>query len=160
MPEEPVIAIDPGREKCGLAAVATDGTVIARAIIPTSEIGPAAAALAAEHRAAAIILGERTGAREVRAAVEACAPAVPVHEVDEHMTTLMARRRYWRENPPRGLWRLVPEGLRVPPEPIDDWAAVILAERHLGLAAGRLPKAMPEPPANSGDAQHSTDEEN
>lgn len=133
MLEAAVVAIDPGRDKCGLAAVAADGTVLARAIIPTPEIGPAAAALAGEHNASAIILGERTGAREVRAAVEAAA-ALPVHEVDEHMTTLLARRRYWRESPPRGLWRLVPEGLRVPPEPIDDWAAVILAERYLGLA--------------------------
>jgi len=134
VPEAPVIAIDPGRDKCGLAAVAADGAVLARAIVPTPEIGPAAIALAAEHHAAAIVLGERTGAREVRAAVEAAAPGLPVHEVDEHMTTLLARRRYWRESPPRGLWRLVPEGLRLPPEPIDDWAAVILAECHLGLA--------------------------
>ena len=134
MPEAAVVAIDPGRDKCGLAAVAADGTVLARAIVPTPEIGPAAAALAAEHRAAAIVLGERTGSREVRAAVEAAAPDLPIHEVDEHMTTLLARKRYWRESPPRGLWRLLPEGLRVPPEPIDDWAAVILAERYLGLA--------------------------
>jgi len=132
MPEAPVVAIDPGRAKCGVAAVAADGTVLARTVVETCEVGRAAAELAARHNAAAIVLGERTGSREVRAALTT-ATDLPIHEIDEHMTTLLARRRYWRENPPRGLWRLVPEGLRVPPEPIDDWAAVILAERYLGL---------------------------
>lgn len=90
--------------------------------------------LAREHAATVVVLGERTGAREVRAAIEAAVSDATIVAVDEHMTTLEARRRYWRERPPRGLMRLVPEGLRVPPEPIDDWAAVILAERHLGLS--------------------------
>ena len=135
MSEAPVVAIDPGRDKCGLAALSAHGTVLERAIVSAPDIGPAAAALAARHHATAIVLGERTGSREVRAALTT-ATDLPIHEIDEHMTTLLARRRYWRENPPRGLWRLVPEGLRVPPEPIDDWAAVILAERYLGRAGG------------------------
>jgi len=131
--EAPVVAIDPGRAKCGVAAVAADGTVLERAIVATSTVGDVAAALAAKHHATAIVLGERTGSREVRAAIESAAPDLPTHGIDEHMTTLLARRRYWREHPPRGLWRLIPEGLRVPPEPYDDWAAVILAERYLGV---------------------------
>ena len=28
--------------------------------------------------------------------------------------------------------RLVPEGMRTPPVDIDDWAAVLLAEKYLG----------------------------
>ena len=51
------------------------------------------------------------------------------------MTTMNARRRYWRENPPGCLARLVPEGMRLPPRPIDDYAAVLLAERYLAGAA-------------------------
>ena len=134
MPEAVVIAIDPGRDKCGVAVVAADGVVLERAIVATSELGHAVATLVARHHATAVVLGARTGSREVRAAVAAAAPELPVHEIDEHMTTLLARRRYWRETPPRGLWRLIPEGLRVPPEPVDDWAAVIIAERYLGVA--------------------------
>lgn len=134
MPESPIIAVDPGRDKCGLAAVAADGTVLARAVVDAREVGPAVAELLRAHGADAIVLGERTGSREVRAAMAAAAPDARIIAADEHMTTLEARRRYWRESPPRGLLRLIPEGLRVPPEPIDDWAAVILAERHLGLS--------------------------
>ena len=134
MPEPPVIAVDPGRDKCGLAVVAVDGTVLARAVVDAPEVGSAVAELVRAHEAATIVLGERTGSREVRAAIAAAAPDTQIITADEHMTTLEARRRYWRESPPRGLLRLIPEGLRVPPEPIDDWAAVILAERHLGLS--------------------------
>lgn len=134
MSEPPIIAVDPGRDKCGLAAVATDGTVLARAVVNVSKIGPMVATLVGAHSAAVVVLGARTGSREVRAAIEAVTPGARIIAADEHMTTLEARRRYWRENPPRGLRRLIPEGLRLPPEPIDDWAAVILAERYLGLS--------------------------
>ena len=131
-----VVAVDPGRDKCGIAAVAPDGTVLARALLATAEVGGAVARLAQEHAAAVIVLGERTGASAVRRAIEAAAPGATIAEVDEHMTTLQARERYWRECPPRGLWRLVPRGLRVPPVPVDDWAAVILAERYLACRPG------------------------
>ena len=37
---------------------------------------------------------------------------------------------YWREHPPRGLMRLIPVTMQVPPVPVDDYVAVILAERY------------------------------
>ena len=51
--------------------------------------------------------------------------------VDERATTLLARRRYFDANPPRGWKRLVPRGMLLPPRPIDDFAAVLIAERLL-----------------------------
>jgi hypothetical protein len=51
--------------------------------------------------------------------------------VNERDSTLEARDLYWKEVPPRGWRRLVPLSLQVPPEPIDDFAAVVLARRHL-----------------------------
>jgi hypothetical protein len=33
--------------------------------------------------------------------------------------------------PPQGLTRLIPQGLRVPPRPIDDIVAILLIERYL-----------------------------
>lgn len=129
----PVIAVDPGRGKCGVAVVAPDGAVLERAITDADRIGDVVAELLERHAAATVILGGRTGSENARRRI-AQATGREIAPVDEHMSTLQARRRYWRERPPRGLMRLVPEGLRVPPEPIDDWAAVILAERYLGLA--------------------------
>ncbi|MGC9318038.1 MAG: pre-16S rRNA-processing nuclease YqgF [Armatimonadota bacterium] len=128
-----VVAVDPGRAKCGLAAVAADGRVLGRRIVPADQVGRAAWQLATAHQASTIVLGGRTGAGKAWERLRQ-ATSLPIAELDEHMTTLQARRRYWRENPPPGLWRLVPTSLRVPPEAYDDWAAVILAERYLGLA--------------------------
>ncbi len=126
-----VVAIDPGRAKCGLAAVSTE-EVLERAIVPTEEIASAVAQLADRHGAAVVVLGSRTGSDDVRRALAEGGQALPTETVEEHMSTLLARHRYWVENPPGCLMRLVPEGMRTPPVDIDDWAAVLLAEKYLG----------------------------
>jgi hypothetical protein len=38
---------------------------------------------------------------------------------------------YWQENPPKGLKKLIPLGMLVPPVPLDAYAAVILVRRFL-----------------------------
>lgn len=53
--------------------------------------------------------------------------AIAVEVVSERHTTERARNEYWRHNPPKGLWRLVPLGLQVPPVPYDDYAAYCMA---------------------------------
>lgn len=45
-------------------------------------------------------------------------------------STLEARDRYWTMYPNRGLQRLIPLGLRVPPRPVDDIVAILLIERY------------------------------
>lgn len=127
---EVVIAVDPGRAKCGVAAVAVDGDILSRAIVETDRVGLTAAALAHTFAATIIVLGGRTGAPRAWELIHAADPALTIAEIEEDMTTLEARERYWRETPPGCLLRLMPRGLRVPPEPVDDWAAVVLAERY------------------------------
>jgi hypothetical protein len=51
--------------------------------------------------------------------------------VDERYSSLEARNRYWQMYPPRGLTRLLPEGMRTPPRPVDDIVAIVLIERYL-----------------------------
>ena len=46
-------------------------------------------------------------------------------------TSVKARERYWEHNPRRGWRRLLPATLQTPPEPVDDFVALILAERVL-----------------------------
>jgi hypothetical protein len=58
-------------------------------------------------------------------------PSASVLLVDERETTLQARERYWEHNPRRGWRRLLPSSLQTPPEPVDDFVALILAERVL-----------------------------
>ena len=125
-----VVAVDPGREKCGLAAVSREGT-LERTIVQTADVAQAVAELASRRGAVVIVVGSRTGSEQARATIEQAATGLPVVTVEEHMTTMEARARYWRENPPGCLGRLIPEGMRLPPRPLDDYAAVLLAERYL-----------------------------
>jgi hypothetical protein len=58
--------------------------------------------------------------------------------VPEAYTTLRARRRYFDEHPLRGWRRLFP-GLQTPPIPIDDYAAVLIAEDYLSSTSHGTP---------------------
>ena len=51
--------------------------------------------------------------------------------VDEYYTTQLARKEYWQARPPKGWRRLLPVSMQVPPEPVDDFVAVLLAQRYL-----------------------------
>ena len=54
--------------------------------------------------------------------------AAVVRRIDEAYSTLEGRRRYLQEHR-RGWRRLLPLGLQAPPEPYDDYVAVVLGER-------------------------------
>ena len=130
-----VAGIDPGRDKCGLAVVAADGTAACRVwlrrVVLTAELDSELAAAYANHPFSAVVLGNGTTSGQAEARIRASFPAMPVHVVDEYKTTELARREYWRVNPRSGWRRLVPETMLVPPEPVDDLVAVILARRYL-----------------------------
>lgn len=129
MPEPVVLAIDPGRDKCGLAVVSRDRVVLHHSIVPRDGLRHAVRSLEGQHRPVAIVIGDRTGSQDCRADLSGVVGA-PVVPVAEHGTTIRARERYFRDNPPRGWLSLLPSGLRVPPRPIDDYAAVLLAEAY------------------------------
>ena len=98
----------------------------------------AARALAARHRDARTRAGGQsngTTSKEARARLARAFPALPVAVVDEYRTTDLARGEYWRAHPPRGLRRLLPTSMQVPPVPVDDFVAVILGTRFLAREA-------------------------
>lgn len=128
-----VLAVDPGRDKCGLAVV-TPERVLFRALCPTAEIGLTCRYLLAQHPQAVVAVGQGTGSEGIRRALREACPQASLSAVDERDSTLEARRLYWLDTPPRGWQRLVPRGMLVPPRPVDDYAAVVLARRYLEQA--------------------------
>ena len=129
-----VLGIDPGTRKVGFALVADERSApLARGIEPLESLGSRIAALAAAHSIVAVALGSGTNVAAVRRLVEVL--GVPVHLVDEHDTTYRARALYFADHPPRGWRRLVPIGLQVPPRPIDDYAALLIARRYIARRA-------------------------
>ena len=130
-----MIGIDPGRSKAGYALVEDSGAVLAAGIESIEGLGRRLAQLLERGPVRAIALGRGTNARPVRAALEAF--GLPIHLVDEYETSREARSLYFAEHPPGGWRRLIPLGLQVPPRPIDDYAAILIARRFLarGLKA-------------------------
>ncbi len=128
-----VLAIDPGRDKCGVAVAVVDETgevnVLERRIVPRAQIGEVLPAIVQQHNVQRIVLGHATTSVTLKAELLRRAPDVDIETVDETGSTLEARELYWQEHRPRGWRRLVPLSLQVPPEPVDDFAAVVLARR-------------------------------
>jgi RNase H-fold protein (predicted Holliday junction resolvase) len=124
-----VLAIDPGRDKCGLAVLdATDG-LLARAVVSRGELMSTLREWCERYRPELLLLGSGTGSRQVR---ELLIPlSLPVQPVSEWHTTRSARQRYFADHPRRGWRRLLPASLQTPPVPVDDYAAWILAEQFL-----------------------------
>ena len=143
-----MLAIDPGSVKCGLAVVrrgaAPDGPpiVLHREVTERERLVARVLPLVTAHGVEMVPMGNATcGATLARALKAALPGSAPVRSVDEAFSSQRARRRYLAENPPRGLARLVPSGFRTPPQPYDDYVAVLLAEDFFGTYPPNPPPA-------------------
>jgi RNase H-fold protein (predicted Holliday junction resolvase) len=126
-----VLAVDPGRSKCGLAVVGSDSGVRTRAVVPRDKLVETVDRFARAYSPAVVIVGGGTGSKGARTAIETLSGAARVETVDEKYTSLDAKERFFKENPPRGLRRLIPTTMQVPQVPYDDYVAVLLAERYI-----------------------------
>jgi len=129
-----VLAVDPGRQKCGIA-VCAPGKILAHRVVSLGDLASVAAQWTATFRVERVVIGAGTGAR---GALDVLAGlSVAVLEVNEVGTTLAARARYFDDHPPRGWRRLLPRSLLTPAEPYDDYAAIVLGEAYLAREAER-----------------------
>ena len=124
-----VLGSDPGTRKVGFALV-TDATspALAMGIESLEALFERLQTLVAAHPVRAVALGGGTNAAVLRTLLERL--GAPVHMIDETDTSYRARALYFADHPPRGWRRLVPLGLQVPPRPIDDYAALLIARRY------------------------------
>jgi RNase H-fold protein (predicted Holliday junction resolvase) len=125
-----VIAVDPGKKKCGLAVVSAQHGILHREVVPCAEFVSVFSSLYEKHNPRQVLLGSSTGSKEIAQAIRE-QTKVSAKLVDERHSTELARVRYFKEFPPRGIWRFIPLGLQTPPTCYDDFAAVVLAERFL-----------------------------
>jgi RNase H-fold protein (predicted Holliday junction resolvase) len=129
MPHRRVLAIDPGRDKCGLAVLDAREGLLARAVVSRDDLMSTLTGWCERYRPDLLLLGSGTGSRELRELLRQI--SLPLQTVTERHTTRIARGRYFAEHPSHGWRRLFPASLQTPPVPVDDYAAWILAEQYL-----------------------------
>ncbi len=122
---------DPGKDKCGLAIVSSVGEPIRHEVIPADQALQTLQDWQKSHSIQILILGDQTGSKVWRSRIIEVLPDLQIIAIDERYSSQEARDRYWKMYPVQGLQRLVPQGMRTPPRPIDDLVAIILVERYL-----------------------------
>jgi len=127
-----IVAIDPGREKCGMAAMERDGTCTWHRVVPRTDFLAEVERVIQVQAVEKWVVGSGTTSAEVVASLSSRFGADNVVVVDERDSTLEARFVYFEEHPPRWIWRWLPKGLLYPPCAIDDYAAIVLGRRFLG----------------------------
>lgn len=139
-----VLGLDPGRDKNGFAFVSLEGGLILSGIFPSSEIenffsDPTPYILEGRLDSESpgafppvkfIAVGNGTTSRDFTEQVRLITGR-EIITVDEKNTTIEARSLYWKVHRPGIFQRLLPEGMRVPPRVVDDFAAWAVALRGL-----------------------------
>ena len=139
------LGIDPGRQKFGWALTEENGAFCASGIVPADSLEQFAQSISSSPEALVQWLLEGEVPLGIRIRKVYCGDGTGhavyietllAHQLDveltaETNTTLEARDVYWKMHRPRGLSRLIPVSLRVPPRCIDDLAAYCIVRRAL-----------------------------
>ncbi|HWD38149.1 MAG TPA: hypothetical protein VG944_04820 [Fimbriimonas sp.] len=135
MNEKVVLAIDPGTSKCGMALVRRNSSgaieLLWHEVVKSDSIVEKMNQAIGVEPFQLVIVGGGTSSQNAVRQIRDKFPSTGILVVDEANTSYQARERYWEKNPRRGWRRLLPATLQVPPEPVDDYVALILAERVL-----------------------------
>lgn len=131
-----ILGFDPGRDKCGLAVMGKERQLLYHQVVVSQDAIATIQQLCQDYAIETIVMGDQTTAKSWKQKLSRdLSVSVPIILVDERYSTLEARDRYWQMYPPQGLKRLIPQGMRQPPRPIDDIVAILLIERYLALGS-------------------------
>lgn len=127
--KEAVLAIDPGRNKSGLAVLDFNSKVLYKDIIISEKIRSYLLELFNIYNIKKILIGNGTYSEELIADIKKVAE-LPIELVDEAYTTVEAEERYRREKDV--FWQKILFFISWKSnKALDDYVAVILGERYL-----------------------------
>jgi RNase H-fold protein (predicted Holliday junction resolvase) len=130
---ETILGFDPGKDKCGVAVMDRNRGLLYHQVLLTAAVISQINNLVQQYQVDRIVIGDQTTAKQWQQQLITAFPDLPITLVDERYSSLEARDRYWQMYPANFLTRLIPQGMRQPPRPIDDLVAIILIERYLEL---------------------------
>lgn len=125
-----VIAIDPGNNKCGIAVVKAPKDLIFHGITATSEVEDYTNKLIKQFNISLILLGNATFSKQIHGKLKNLNSNCKIKIIDEKFSTQNAKKLYFIDNPPKGLWKLIPISLQTPKVPVDDYAALYIAIKY------------------------------
>ncbi len=126
-----ILGFDPGRDKCGVAIMDQNNTLYYHQVIPSSQAIFTLNNLLEKFSVNLLVMGNQTTSKQWKKRLQnELLTTISLVMIDERNSTLEARDRYWQMYPPQGLTRLIPQGMRNPPRPIDDIVAILLIERY------------------------------
>ena len=129
-----ILAVDPGKDKTGVALVDREGRIEAFTVILMQNFDQEFAAFVKDRPIEQCVLGNGTTSAAMKQYLLTTHPEWPLTVIDEAFSTDEARHLYWELYPPKGLKKLLPLSLLTPPGNMDGLAAVVLARRYLKAA--------------------------
>ena len=127
-----ILGFDPGKDKCGIAVMGRDKKVCYHQVVPSESAISTIQSLCEQFAIELLVLGDQTTSKSWKQKLtQSLSPEIEIIRVDERFSSLEAKDRYWEMYPPTGLSRLIPQGMRTPPRPVDDIVAIVLIERYL-----------------------------
>ncbi len=128
------LAVDPGRDKTGIALLDNKG-LVDMAIVETNALVAQIELFLTEREAPlqGIVCGNGTYHQKIATKLETLAEKynVEVTIVDEYNTTVEGRQRYWEKTKRKGWKKFFPASWFMPPVPVDDYTAWIIGERFI-----------------------------
>ena len=125
-----ILAIDPGREKTGIA-ILKNSDVLEHKIINSDELVQIIKSLLEKYIIKTIVMGNGTSSKKKYDLLKREFMDRDIVLINEYRTTDEARKLYFQENPPKGWKKLIPLGMQVPPVPVDDYAAIVIGRKYL-----------------------------
>ena len=125
-----ILAIDPGREKTGIA-ILKNSDVLEHKIINSEELVQIIKSLLEKYIIKTIVMGNGTSSKKKYDLLKQEFIDRDIVLINEYRTTDEARKLYFQENPPKGWKKLIPLGMQVPPVPVDDYAAIVIGRKYL-----------------------------
>lgn len=125
-----ILAIDPGREKTGIA-ILKNSDVLEHKIINSEELVQIIKSLLEKYIIKTIVMGNGTSSKKKYDLLKQEFIDRDIVLINEYRTTDEARKLYFQENLPKGWKKLIPLGMQVPPVPVDDYAAIVIGRKYL-----------------------------
>ncbi|MFH1675579.1 MAG: hypothetical protein ABIC40_01045 [bacterium] len=127
-----ILAVDPGRDKCGLAVLDSDGNIIFKSVCARNSIITQVESMVENFKPEFIALGDGTGSKEIKNEI-GVKEDIEILSIPEKNTTLEARELAWNNKAPCGIWCLIPKLFWPSPPDCDAWAAVVIGKKALAI---------------------------